>query len=81
MSMGLISNDKMPVIWRGPMVSGAVLQLISQTNWQELDYLIVDTPPGTGDVQLTLLQKIPLKGALIITTPEDKQNFYKNFLK
>ena len=71
MSMGLISNDKMPVIWRGPMVSGAVLQLISQTNWQELDYLIVDTPPGTGDVQLTLLQKIPLKGALIITTPED----------
>ena len=71
MSMGLISNDKMPVIWRGPMVSGAVLQLISQTNWQELDYLIIDTPPGTGDVQLTLLQKIPLKGALIITTPED----------
>ena len=71
MSMGLISNDKMPVIWRGPMVSGAVLQLISQTNWQELDYLIVDTPPGTGDVQLTLLQKNPLKGALIITTPED----------
>ena len=71
MSMGLISNDKMPVIWRGPMVSGAVLQLISQTDWQELDYLIVDTPPGTGDVQLTLLQKIPLKGALIITTPED----------
>ena len=71
MSMGLISNDKMPVIWRGPMVSGAVLQLISQTNWEELDYLIVDTPPGTGDVQLTLLQKIPLKGALIITTPED----------
>ena len=71
MSMGLISNDKMPVIWRGPMVSCAVLQLISQTDWQELDYLIVDTPPGTGDVQLTLLQKIPLKGALIITTPED----------
>ena len=71
MSMGIISNDKMPVNWRGPMVSGAVLQLISQTNWQELDYLIVDTPPGTGDVQLTLLQKIPLKGALIITTPED----------
>ena len=71
MSMGLISSDKMPVIWRGPMVSGAVLQLISQTDWQELDYLIIDTPPGTGDVQLTLLQKIPLKGALIITTPED----------
>ena len=79
MSMGLISNDKMPVIWRGPMVSGAVLQLISQTNWQELDYLIVDTPPGTGDVQLTLLQKIPLKGALIITTPEDVSAWYKKY--
>ncbi len=71
MSMGLISNEKMPVIWRGPMVSGAVLQLISQTDWEELDYLIIDTPPGTGDVQLTLLQRIPIKGALIITTPED----------
>ena len=71
MSMGLISNEKMPVIWRGPMVSGAVLQLISQTDWGELDYLIIDTPPGTGDVQLTLLQKIPLKGIIIITTPQE----------
>ena len=71
MSMGLISNEKMPVIWRGPMVSGAVMQLLSQTNWGELDYLIVDTPPGTGDVQLTLLQKIPLTGTIIITTPQN----------
>ena len=71
MSMGLISNEKMPVIWRGPMVSGAVLQLISQTDWGELDYLIIDTPPGTGDVQLTLLQKIPLKGIIIVTTPQE----------
>ena len=69
-SMGLISNEKMPVIWRGPMVSGAVMQLLSQTDWGELDYLIVDTPPGTGDVQLTLLQKIPLTSALVVTTPQ-----------
>jgi ATP-binding protein involved in chromosome partitioning len=69
-SMGLISNEKMPVIWRGPMVSGAVMQLMSQTDWGELDYLIVDTPPGTGDVQLTLLQKIPLTSALVVTTPQ-----------
>jgi ATP-binding protein involved in chromosome partitioning len=68
--MGLISNEKMPVIWRGPMVSGAVMQLMSQTDWGELDYLIVDTPPGTGDVQLTLLQKIPLTSALVVTTPQ-----------
>jgi len=71
MSMGLISNDKMPVIWRGPMVSGAVMQLLSQSNWGELDYLIIDTPPGTGDVQLTLLQKIPLTGTVIVTTPQN----------
>ena len=69
-SMGLISNEKMPVIWRGPMVSGAVMQLLSQTNWGELDYLIVDTPPGTGDVQLTLLQRIPLTSSIVVTTPQ-----------
>lgn len=70
MSMGLISGEKMPVIWRGPMVSGAVMQLLSQTEWGELDYLIVDTPPGTGDVQLTLLQRIPLTSSIVVTTPQ-----------
>ena len=71
MSMGLISSEKMPVIWRGPMVSGAVMQLLSQTDWGELDYLIIDTPPGTGDIQLTLMQRMPITAALVITTPED----------
>ena len=70
-SMGLISGENMPVIWRGPMVSGAVMQLLSQTEWGELDYLIVDTPPGTGDIQLTISQKIDVTGALIITTPQE----------
>tara|TARA_Y100001970_G_scaffold180262_2_gene219480 strand:- start:4391 stop:5203 length:813 start_codon:yes stop_codon:yes gene_type:complete len=71
MSMGLINSEKTPVIWRGPMVSGAMMQLLSQTNWGALDFLIIDTPPGTGDVQLTLLQKIPLTAALIVTTPHE----------
>ena len=70
-SMGFISSEKMPVIWRGPMVSGAIMQLIAQTKWGKLDYLIIDTPPGTGDVQLTLLQKIALTGAIVVTTPQD----------
>lgn len=70
-SMGLISGENMPVIWRGPMVSGAVMQLLSQTDWGELDYLIIDTPPGTGDVQLTLLQRIPLTSSIVVTTPQE----------
>ena len=69
-SMGLISSERMPVIWRGPMVSGAVMQLLSQTDWGELDFLIIDTPPGTGDVQLTLLQKIAVTATLVVTTPQ-----------
>lgn len=71
MSMGLISSDRMPVIWRGPMVSGAIMQLLSQTEWGSLDYLIIDTPPGTGDIQLTLMQRLPLTAAIVVTTPEE----------
>ena len=70
-SMGLISAENMPVILRGPMVGGAVMQLLSQTDWGELDYLILDTPPGTGDVQLTLLQRIPLTSSIVVTTPQE----------
>ncbi|WP_416398434.1 iron-sulfur cluster carrier protein ApbC [Allohahella sp. A8] len=71
MSMAFLVNDKTPMVWRGPMVSGALLQLITQTHWQGLDYLIVDLPPGTGDIQLTLSQKVPLSAAVIVTTPQD----------
>ena len=70
-SMGLIAGEQKPVMWRGPMVSGAVMQLMAQTDWQELDYMIIDTPPGTGDAQLTLLQRLPLNAAIIVTTPQD----------
>ena len=70
-SMGLIARDQKPVMWRGPMVSGAVMQLMAQTDWQELDYMIIDTPPGTGDAQVTLLQRLPLNAAIIVTTPQD----------
>ncbi|RRW34061.1 P-loop NTPase, partial [Stutzerimonas stutzeri] len=64
-------DDKTPMVWRGPMVSGALLQLITQTEWNDLDYLVVDMPPGTGDIQLTLAQKVPVTGAVIVTTPQD----------
>ena len=70
-SMGFIARDQKPIIWRGPMVSGAVMQLMAQTDWRELDYLIVDTPPGTGDIQLTLIQRLPLDGAIVVTTPQE----------
>lgn len=70
-SMGYLVTEKTPTVWRGPMVSGAFQQLIQQTQWGELDYLIIDMPPGTGDVQLTLSQSIPVSGAVIVTTPQD----------
>lgn len=71
MSMGYLVDEAEPVIWRGPMVTGALLQLLNDTNWQDMDYLVIDLPPGTGDIQLTLSQKIPVSGALIVTTPQD----------
>lgn len=72
MSIGyLLDSVQTPVIWRGPMVSGALQQLLYDTLWHELDYLLIDMPPGTGDIQLTLAQKIPVSGAVIVTTPQD----------
>ncbi|MDX1519898.1 MAG: P-loop NTPase, partial [Gammaproteobacteria bacterium] len=71
MSIGYLIDEETPMIWRGPMATSALEQLIRDTNWQDLDYLIIDLPPGTGDIQLTLSQKIPLSGAIIVTTPQD----------
>jgi len=71
MSIGFLVSDDQAMIWRGPMATGALEQLLRQTNWQDLDYLIVDMPPGTGDIQLTLSQRVPLTGAVIVTTPQD----------
>jgi ATP-binding protein involved in chromosome partitioning len=72
MSIGfMVDNDDAPMIWRGPMASQALDQLLHQTHWDNLDYLVVDLPPGTGDIQLTLAQKIPVTGAVIVTTPQD----------
>lgn len=71
MSIGFLIDEETPMIWRGPMVTQALEQLINDTNWHDLDYLVVDLPPGTGDVQLTLSQKIPVSGAVIVTTPQD----------
>ncbi|MEE9396796.1 MAG: iron-sulfur cluster carrier protein ApbC [Methylococcales bacterium] len=70
-SIGYLIEEETPMIWRGPMVTGALQQLITSTNWDSLDYLIVDLPPGTGDIQLTLSQQIPVSGAVIVTTPQD----------
>lgn len=71
MSIGFLIEEDTPMIWRGPMVTQALEQLLRDTQWKELDYLIVDLPPGTGDIQLTLSQKIPVSGAVIVTTPQD----------
>jgi ATP-binding protein involved in chromosome partitioning len=70
-SIGFLIDDDAPVIWRGPMASGAVKQFMSDVDWGELDYLIFDMPPGTGDIQLTLVQTIPLTGGVIVTTPQE----------
>lgn len=71
MSMGYLIAPETPMVWRGPMVSSALQQLAHDTDWQDLDYLVVDLPPGTGDIQLTLSQKIPVTAAVIVSTPQD----------
>jgi ATP-binding protein involved in chromosome partitioning len=72
MSIGfMIQGEDVPMVWRGPMVTQALDQLLNQTRWNDLDYLVVDMPPGTGDIQLTLSQKVPVTGAVIVTTPQD----------
>jgi ATP-binding protein involved in chromosome partitioning len=71
MSIGFLIDEETPMIWRGPMVTQALEQLLNDTQWDDLDYLIVDLPPGTGDTQLTLAQKVPVTGAIIVTTPQD----------
>jgi len=70
-SIGFLIGDDAPAIWRGPMVTQALMQLLLQTRWDDLDYLVVDMPPGTGDIALTLAQKVPLTGAVIVSTPQD----------
>jgi ATP-binding protein involved in chromosome partitioning len=71
MSIGFLIDMETPMVWRGPMVTQALQQLLTETRWRELDYLIVDMPPGTGDIQLTLAQQVPVTGAVIVTTPQD----------
>jgi ATP-binding protein involved in chromosome partitioning len=71
MSIGFLIDPDQPMVWRGPMVTSALNQLLTQTQWEDLDYLIVDMPPGTGDIQLTLSQQVPVSGVVIVTTPQD----------
>jgi len=71
MSIGFLVEEDTPMIWRGPMVTSALQQLLTETNWEGLDYLVIDLPPGTGDIQLTLAQKVPVSGTIIVTTPQD----------
>ena len=71
MSIGFLVDPDQAVVWRGPMVSQALQQLLFQSEWDDVDYLFVDLPPGTGDIQLTLSQKIPVTGAIVVTTPQD----------
>jgi ATP-binding protein involved in chromosome partitioning len=71
LSIGLLVDEKNAVVWRGPMVSSAIRQFITDVNWGELDYLIIDMPPGTGDIHLTLVQTAPVTGVVVVTTPQD----------
>ena len=70
-SMGYLVTEETPMLWRGPMATGALQQLLMQTRWDNMDYLVIDMPPGTGDIQITLAQKVPVTGAVIVTTPQD----------
>src|SRR5208282_5019289 len=70
-SIGLLIEEEAPVVWRGPMVMSAITQLLREVAWGELDVLVVDMPPGTGDTQLTMAQNVPLSGAVIVSTPQD----------
>ena len=71
MSMAYLASERTPMVWRGPMAGGALVQMLEQTDWGDLDYLIVDMPPGTGDVQLTLCQRYQVTGAIVVSTPQD----------
>lgn len=71
MSIGFLIDEDQPMVWRGPMATQALMQLLNETRWVDLDYLVVDLPPGTGDIQLTLSQRIPVSGAIVVTTPQD----------
>jgi ATP-binding protein involved in chromosome partitioning len=71
MSIGFLIDVETPMVWRGPMVTQALEQLINETKWRDIDYMVVDLPPGTGDIQLTLAQRVPVTGAIIVTTPQD----------
>jgi ATP-binding protein involved in chromosome partitioning len=71
MSIGFLIDVETPMVWRGPMVTSALEQLLTETRWEDVDYLVIDMPPGTGDIQLTLAQKVPVTGAVIVTTPQD----------
>ncbi len=71
MSMSFLASDRTPAVWRGPMAAGALQQLLTQTEWRDIEYLVVDMPPGTGDIQLTLAQRVPIDGAIVVTTPQD----------
>ena len=71
MSIGLLVDEKSAVVWRGPMASSAIRQFVTDVYWDELDYLVIDMPPGTGDIHLTLMQTVPVTGVVIVTTPQD----------